>query len=165
MAYLRGEHLAFANDGGEMRQADPGRKESIGASRLIRVFFYGLFMDQEILRAKGTHPQNVRLASVSGFALRIGQRATLLPRFDSRVHGVLVDLTHIEIDDLYSEPSVRMYRPEAVIAETSDSTFIPALCFNLAELSASEEPNAEYVAKLRELAGRVGLPTEYIADI
>jgi hypothetical protein len=45
--------------------------------RRIRVFFYGPFMDEELLRAKGVQPANPRQACVRGFALRIGERATL----------------------------------------------------------------------------------------
>ena len=46
------------------------------SARSIDVFFYGLFMDTELLRAKGVDPVNVRSACIPGFALRIGQRAT-----------------------------------------------------------------------------------------
>jgi hypothetical protein len=53
-------------------------------ARRIHVFFYGLFMDVDLLRSKGAQPENPRLASVSGFALRIGQRATLHATFDYR---------------------------------------------------------------------------------
>lgn len=135
------------------------------APHLVRVFFYGLFMDIELLRTKGAHPENVRLASVTAFALRLGHRATLQPSFNSRVHGVVMDISNTEIDNLYSEPSVRMYRPEAVLVETLNSTFTPALCFNLVEPSNNEVANEEYAAKLRELAVRLGLPAEYIARI
>ena len=131
----------------------------------IAVFFYGLFMDAELLRAKGAHPVNPRLASVPGFALRIGQRATLVPAPDARVHGMLMELTHAEIDQLYSEPSVRAYRPEAVLAEPGDGSRVPALCFNLTVPPAPEEANPEYAAKLRELARRLGLPSAYVESI
>lgn len=48
------------------------------ATRRIDVFFYGLFMDAELLRSKGAFPVNIRRAGVPGFELRIGERATLL---------------------------------------------------------------------------------------
>jgi hypothetical protein len=51
-------------------------------SRCISVFFYGLFMDEELLRAKGVQPRSPRQACIRGFALRIGQRATLVPVAD-----------------------------------------------------------------------------------
>ncbi len=133
--------------------------------RRIEVFFYGLFMDAEILRAKGTHPVNIRRACVAGFALRIGQRATLVSRREARAYGILMELSHDEIDQLYSEASVRAYRPEAVIAELVDGSRVPALCFNLVVPPAPEEANSDYATKLRELARRLELPSEYIQTI
>ena len=144
-----------------------GTKAVIGNmnSRRIDVFFYGLFMDADLLRAKGARPVNIRSACVPGFALRIGQRATLLPIPDARAYGIVMELCHAEIDQLYSEASVRAYRPEAVMAEVTDGSCVPALCFNLLVPPGPEEANSEYAAKLRELAGRLGLPSDYVESI
>lgn len=133
--------------------------------RRVEVFFYGLFMDAELQRAKGAVPVNARPAFVRGFALRIGERATLLPNPSTRVYGVLMELTHNEIEQLYSEASVRSYRPEAVLAEVEGGSGIPALCFNLTVAPAPGEANADYAAKLRDLALRLGLPADYVRSI
>ena len=135
------------------------------APRRIDVFFYGLFMDADLLREKGAQPINLRPACVSGYALRIGQRATLLTRTDARTHGIVMQLTHEELEHLYSDVSVRAYRPEAVIAELSDGARIPALCFNLVAPPDPGELNSEYATKLRALASRLGLPSDYIQTI
>jgi hypothetical protein len=92
--------------------------------RLITVFFYGLFMDAEALRSNGYDPSNGRQACVSGMALQISQRATLVPAPDGRVFGFVMDLAHSEVDRLYAEPSVAAYRPEAVMVELMDGTHI-----------------------------------------
>lgn len=99
--------------------------------RRIDVFFYGLFMDDALLRGKGVNPVNPRVASVENFSLVIGARATLAPRAARTVHGVLFSLTHTEVDALYAEASVSVYRPEAVLAQLADGSVTPALCFNL----------------------------------
>jgi hypothetical protein len=135
------------------------------ASRRIEVFFYGLFMDADLLRTKGVNPANIRPAFVPGFALRIGQRATLLRNPNGLAHGILMEITHTEVEQLYSEPSVRAYRPEAVLCELNDGSRVPALCFNLLEPPRAEEANSEYAAKLRDLAARVGLPSDYVDSI
>ena len=132
--------------------------------RHIDVFFYGLFMDEALLREKGITPGNQRVASVENFCLVIGARATLVPCPSRTVHGVIFSLTHNEVDALYSESPVREYRPEAVSA-LSDGKIVPALCFNLPEPPATEARNPEYVSRLRELAQRIGLPTDYVASI
>lgn len=133
--------------------------------RDIAVFFYGLFMDADALRRKGFRPVRVRRARVRGFALRIGQRATLVPEPTGCVHGVLMELPHAEVDRLYSEPGVQAYRPEAVLAEGVDGAVVPALCFNLPEAPDPAETNAEYAAKLRELGRRLELPADYVESI
>jgi Gamma-glutamyl cyclotransferase, AIG2-like len=133
--------------------------------RRIDVFFYGLFMDVTLLREKRVEPANVRPASVPGFALRIGQRATLVPGPNGRAYGLLMELSHDEVDELYSEPSVRSYRPEAVLVKLADGSRRPALCFNLVAPPAVGETNAEYASKLRDLAKRLQFPEDYVGSI
>ena len=133
--------------------------------RRIELFFYGLFMDDALLREKGMNPMNRRMASVENFCLVIGERASLVPCAGQTVYGVLFSLTHKEVDALYSESSVNVYRPEAVSAKLEDGSIIPALCFNLPAPPSQDERNPQYASKLRELAGRIGLPKSYVSSI
>ena len=131
--------------------------------RRVPIFFYGLFMDAEILRAQGVEPANLRRAEVRGMTLQIGHRATLVPSATDAVHGVLMDLTHDEIHQLYSEATVVMYRPEAVAVRLTDGMTVPALCFNLPVVPAPSETNRDYVRRLGEIGRKVGLPADYLA--
>ncbi len=133
--------------------------------RRLDVFFYGLFMDPQLLDGKGIRPVDIRLAAVPGFALRIGARAALVPTPVGEVHGVLMKLSQADIEKLYSEPSVQAYRPEAVLAVARDGVTVAALCYNLPEPPPPDERNAEYASKLRSLAQRIGLPSDYVASI
>jgi hypothetical protein len=133
--------------------------------RRIDVFFYGLFMDEALLRGKGVTPLNRRISFVENFRLVIGARATLVPCANGRVHGVLFSLTHSEVDELYSEDSVSLYRPEAISVRLADGSDIPALCFNLPGLPSIADRNPQYVSKLRDLAERIGLPPDYVSSI
>lgn len=133
--------------------------------RRADVFFYGLFMDEELLRAKGLEPEGIELAAVDGLALRIGQRAALVSTPGGRVHGLVCSLTLSELDRLYSEPSVQVYRPQAVLAQLASGGVIAALCYNLLQPPSPSERNPEYAAKLRALAQRIGLPAEYVASL
>ncbi|MDQ3818647.1 MAG: gamma-glutamylcyclotransferase [Acidobacteriota bacterium] len=133
--------------------------------RRVEVFFYGLFMDEALLRGKGVDPKNRRLAFVDNFGLIIGARATLVRRAGRKVYGVLFSLTHAEVDALYSESSVSAYRPEAVMAQVADGSLVPALCFNLPVEPSPDERNPEYAAKLREVAKGIGLPVDYVSSI
>ena len=130
------------------------------------VFFYGLFMDASLLEAKGVRSTQSRLAVVRDWSLRIGQRATLIPDPNGAVHGVLMALTPADVDRLYAEESVRMYRPVAVLAEpTAGDAVVPALAYVLPEPPAPDERNPEYATRLRALAERLGLPEGYTQSI
>ena len=76
-----------------------------------------------------------------------------------------MELTHAEIEQLYSESSVRAYRPDAVLSDLADGSRIPALCFNLIVPPGPGEGNSEYAGKLRDLARRLGLPSDYVEGI
>jgi hypothetical protein len=134
-------------------------------ARRIDLFFYGLFMDETLLREKDMNPVNRRMAFVENFSLVIGARATLLPCAGRTAHGVIFSLTHAEVDALYAEDSVSVYRPEAVLAQLEDGDITPALCFNLPVPPLPEERNPQYASKLRELAARIGLPSGYVSSI
>ena len=133
--------------------------------RSVEVFFYGLFMDENALREKGIRPADARRASVAGFSLRLGARATLIPDPTKCVHGMLMRLTHRELDQLYAEPSVAAYRPEAVTARFPGGDSVAALCFNLPMVPAGAQSNFDYAAKLQAVARKLGLPENYIATI
>jgi len=133
--------------------------------RKIDAFFYGLFMDKDLLESKGVNATNLRVASLSGFQLRIGNRATLIPNPSGKVFGVVASLSHDELEQLYSELSLRAYRPEAVLAQLSDGEVLAALCFNLPEPPAADEQNPEYASRLRSLAERLNFPAKYVASI
>ena len=131
----------------------------------VEVFFYGLFMDESLLRERGLSPRGGRVARVENLRLFIGARATLVPSAGGEAYGVLFSLTRGEADALYSEESVRAYRPERVSARTADGRVVDALCFNLPAQAAHGERDPRYAAKLRELAARLGLPPHYVSSI
>ena len=117
-------------------------------------------MDEDLLRAKGLDPRDGERAAVEGFALRIGQRASLVPAAGSYVHGFVFSLTLPELDLLYAEPSVQAYKPEAVLARLVSGGVIAALCYNLPEPPPPTERNPAYATKLRAVAQKAGLPAD-----
>src|SRR5262245_10099895 len=135
------------------------------SERRIDAFFYGLFMDPEILREAGAAPLDPRRAYVDGFALRIGQRATLVPSGGGRAYGMLFAVTHAELDRLYGAPGLEQYRPEALLARPLEGSPTPALCYNLREAPRPEERNPEYAARLQRALGKLGFPPEYVASV
>ncbi|MGH7268419.1 MAG: aldo/keto reductase, partial [Candidatus Rokuibacteriota bacterium] len=136
------------------------------SDRRVDVFFYGLFMDVEILRQNGVAPVDPRRAYVEDFAVRIGRRATLVPDAGGRVYGMLVALTPAELERLYAAPGLEGYRPEAVLARPLDGPPAPALCYNnLRDAPRPDERNPEYAARLQRVLGTLGFPPAYVASI
>ena len=130
-------------------------------NRLVAVFFYGLFMDMDILQQRGLVPMNPQVAYLDGYDLEIRDRATLVINVQARVYGMVTGLTHEEIGMLYSEPSVLDYRPEAVLVVLGDGRQVPALCYNLPHVSGTSR-NTEYAVRLYEVAKALSFPGEYI---
>ena len=136
------------------------------SERRIDVFFYGLFMDTEILHASGVaEPANPRRAFVDDFELRIGQRATLVPVADSRVYNMLFALTPSELDLLYAAPGLEAYRAEAIVAQSIDGIVTPALCYNLRQQPSADERNSGYASRLQEILARLNFPEEYVVSV
>jgi len=135
------------------------------SDRHIDAFFYGLFMDHDILREAGVAPINPRRAYLEGFALRIGQRATLVPSAGARAYGMLFALTHLELDRLYGAPGLEQYRPEAVLVVPMQGTPTQALCYNLRDAPRPDERNPEYATRLQRALSKLSFPAEYVASI
>ena len=130
----------------------------------VAVFFYGLFMDESLLAAKGVHPTARSIGYVDGYVLIIGNRATLVPAAEGRAHGVLMKLTPEEVEILYSDRSVADYASEPVVVTISEGTRVPAVCYNLPATKLAGT-NPEYAADLLALAVRLGLPESYLGHI
>jgi hypothetical protein len=130
----------------------------------LKVFFYGLFMDESLLASKGIRPTESTIGYVDGFGLHIGERATLLPEANSRAYGVLMNITSEEVAALYSEQSVADYIAEPVVVNLPGDSRVSAVCYNLpaAKLTGT---NPDYAAALLTLATKLGLPESHIRHI
>ncbi len=130
----------------------------------MRVFFYGLFMDESLLATKGIKPTDVSVGFVDGYGLRIGERATLVRRRGGRAFGTMMDIAPDEVMELYAEDSVADYLPEPVTVELMDGTKVEATCYNLPSAKVTGT-NKDYAESLLQLAGRLGLPDSYLDEI
>ena len=76
-----------------------------------------------------------------------------------------VDITHRDLERLYSGPGLELYRPEVVVVETLDGESVPALCYNLPDAPLPDERNPEYAARLQALLRRLKFPPDYVASV
>ncbi|MCP4308768.1 MAG: gamma-glutamylcyclotransferase [bacterium] len=130
--------------------------------RQIRVFFYGLLIDEAILRDNGATPTDPRQAVVDDYRLRIGSKATLVPANGERVYGMVFTVPAPELRDIYAAPGLHCYYPEAVVVETLEGEQLPAVCYNLAVEPDHSERDAGYADQLRVKLAAVGLPSDHV---
>lgn len=131
----------------------------------VTVFFYGLFMDESLLAAKGITPSRATIGYVDGYRLHIGRRATLVPDRTNRAYGVLMALRTEDVRALYSEESVVDYVSESVSVVLSDGTLESAVCYNLPERKLEGRTNLDYARSLLLLAEELELPESYLRHI
>jgi hypothetical protein len=130
------------------------------------IFFYGLFMDANLLKGMGLHPKVIGPAELPDFQIRIGKRATLIPNRGSTSYGIVMKLSDNEAAVLYSKEDVSDYRPEMVNAILiNDRSVQRCLCYNLPPGVMGSGTNAEYAEKLSALVLELGLPQEYADEI
>lgn len=133
--------------------------------RRIDAFFYGLFMDSDVLTKNEIGVVNPRKAYAEGFELLIGDRATLVSQPGKRSYGIVLSTTHTEISKLYSGTGLEDYRPEAVIVNLMGKQILPAMCYNLITPPHRDEANPVYAEKLRKALSKLEFPAEYIESI
>ncbi len=130
----------------------------------MEVFFYGLFMDKDILKKNGIKPSNPRKGHLSDYALKIGNRASLVPSKNEKSYGILMTVDNDAIDRLYAETSVSDYVPEEVIIVTNSGDSVNAICHNLPPKSLTGT-NKSYAASLYGLVKKEGFPDDYLEKI
>jgi hypothetical protein len=131
------------------------------------VFFYGLFMDAAVLEANGVVGRKRRPAVLRDWALRVGERATIVPAGGAAVFGIVMTMSLPDLDRLYGQPGLQMYRAAAVLVDDDAGESLPvaALAYVLPEEPGPGDRNPDYAAKLRALAARLGFPADYIESI
>jgi hypothetical protein len=131
----------------------------------INVFFYGLFMDEQVLAAQGIAAVMPRRAFADGFRLCIGQRASLVAECGARAYGMVYALTRSELDRLYLQPGLEAYRAERIAVRGLDGSDLTAMCYNLGTVPERGEASADYAARLSVVLTRLGFPPEYVTGI
>lgn len=131
-----------------------------------KIFFYGLFMDRALLAEKGLHPETIGPAVLPDYRIHIGERATLVRSAACRAYGVVMELPEHEALALYSEPSVREYRPERVrVTLLGSGQVVQACCYNLPRGSGLTGTNPDYARELSRLVEALELDSAYAREI
>ena len=130
----------------------------------VDVFFYGLFMDGDVLAQSQVQVGDPRRAFAEGYALRIGRRATLVPFAGQRAYGIVFALTEVELGRLYSAPGLEQYRAEPLLVQVEGDKTLPVLCY-LCPAPQPGEANPEYAARLKAVLKKLGFPQLYVDSV
>lgn len=137
-------------------------------SAKVWVFFYGSYINRSVLAEADLRPDRVEVASVAGFALRIGPRANMVPQPFGAVHGILATASHAELHRLYTEHAKgklgETYLPEAILAVDAAGRPQPALTYLCHDMAAGPADPA-YVERIAGPAEAYGFPDDYVATI
>ena len=134
--------------------------------RKVWTFFYGSFMNQDVLAKADVQPTERQVARLDGWDLKIAPRATLVPSQTSCVYGVLAQLTHPELDKLYTKDwfGFGTYLPEAVMVTNTAARQSAAMCYIAWEVEGGK-PTTEYIGKMLSVAREYSFPEDYIRRI
>ena len=128
------------------------------------VFFYGSYMNFDVLKEVDFVPEQWEVARVSGFDIIIQPRANLVVSDRQCVYGILATATHADLNRLYAHAKDVLgekYLPEAVLAETLIGSFRPALCYIAPSMEAKPAAN-DYVERIVKSAREFNFPEWYI---
>ena len=131
--------------------------------RKVRTFFYGSFMNSEVLAKADVRPTDVQMARLDGWDIKIAPRATLIPSDGRSVFGVLAQMTHADLEKLYTKDwfGFGTYLPEAVLVADSTGRVVPALTYIAWEMEGGT-PSADYIQKVVAVAQHFKFPSWYI---
>jgi AIG2-like family len=133
-------------------------------TRRVWTFFYGSYMNPDVLAEVDLRPPVFEVARLDGFEITIGPRANLIPSEGAAVYGVLAEATQDELGRLYAHARDVLgesYLPEAVLVQTRDLKWRPALCYIAAEMER-RPPEAAYVGRIVAAAKRFAFPRWYV---
>ena len=132
------------------------------ADAKVRVFFYGSFINRQVLAKGGFNPERVEVGKLWGYDIAIETLATLVRSERACVYGILCEATHAELERLYGQGWLgKAYLPEAVLVETEGGKLTPALCY-IAPTNPPAPADADYLDRILGPAREYGFPAWYI---
>lgn len=133
-------------------------------SKRVAVFFYGSFMRPEVMAKAGFEPGSVEVAQLNGYDICFDPHANVFASPMHSVYGIVVEISHAELDRMYGASGVGVFLPEAVLVVMPDGRWASVMCYMPPE-RRNNPIDQPYLARLIEAAKSRGLPTHYIARL
>ncbi len=133
----------------------------------VWTFFYGSYINLDVLKDVGYMPREYEVARLPGFDITIRPLANLIPSEQHTAYGIVATGTHAELAHLYDHAENVLgarYLPEAVLVQTMSGRWMPALSY-IAPILSGEQASTDYVNRILDPAKAHGFPSWYIDRI
>jgi hypothetical protein len=130
----------------------------------VWTFFYGSYMNFDVLKEVEIVLEDWEVARLAGYDIRIEPRANLVRSDRDSVYGIVAAATHGELERLYAHAQDvlgELYLPFAVMVETRDGRWRPALCY-LCPAMVPRPPDPAYVERIIGPAREYAFPDWYV---
>ena len=139
----------------------------LGSSK-VWVFFYGSYMNFDVLKEVDLEPEEWEVARAPGFDIHIGPRANLIRSDEHIVWGINATATHAELSRLYGDHAKGVlgetYLPEAILTYSPDGRFRAAMTYICPGMAPGPVESA-YVERIAGPARKHRFPEPYIRRI
>ena len=132
---------------------------------MIPVFFYGSFINREVLAELGVTLARYRVAILRDHDILIRPLATVVPRIGFCVYGIVAELPQPDVDRLYGEDWVRAYAPVDLAVETLEGAVEEPRCYVAPPCADPLDATDEYIDRIAGAARGYGFPDSYIERI
>ena len=130
----------------------------------LKIFFYGSFMDLEVLRTLGVVPKTFETAELKNWSITFSPMATLVQSEGDSVYGTLADLSPDEVRMLYTRDDLKHYNPVDITVATKRNKRVPAQCY-ISKPGKRQKPSVEYLLRVTQAAESLGFPPAYLAKL
>ena len=134
----------------------------------VWVFFYGSYMNFDVLKEVDVVPGEWEVARAPGFDIRIAPRANLVRSDQHTVWGINATATHVELSRLYADHAKALlgetYLPEAILTYSADGKPRAAMTY-LCPAMESRPADLAYVERVAGPARQHRFPDWYIERI
>jgi len=130
----------------------------------LKIFFYGSFMDLELLRTLGVVPKTFETAELKDWSIAFSPMATLVRSEGDHVYGTIAELSRDEVRTLYTRDDLKHYTPVDITVATEQNNRVPAQCY-ISKPAAGQNPSVEYLQRVVQASENLGFPPAYLAKL
>jgi len=133
----------------------------------VWTFFYGSYINLDVLREVDYTPRAYEPAQLPGFNITIRPLANLERSDQHTTYGIVATGTHAELARLYDHAENILggrYLPEAVLVQNLSGRWLPALTYIAPKLS-TRPASTDYVDRILKPAREYGFPDWYLEHL